>query len=125
MNESPVHPDSRDANARDVRLLSRHWAWLDAQPKSASAVLRAVVEDACRDKDGRHRAARAKEACYYYMRDMAGDRPQFEEAVRALFANDEPELLRRIASWPVGVRTRIADMLGLAMPDSAVAGGQP
>lgn len=125
MNASPVSTSTRGANTRDIRLLSRHWGWLDAQPTSASAALRALVEEACRDKDGRHRAARAKEACYYYMRDMAGDRPHFEEAVRALFANDEPELLRRIATWPIGVRTGIADMLGLAGPDNTVAGEQP
>lgn len=124
MNESPIHTNTRYANARDVRLLSRHWEWLDAQPKSASAALRALVEDACHDKDGRYRAAQAKEACYFYMRDMAGDRPHFEEAARALFANDGPELLRRIASWPIGVRIRIAEMLGPAWAGD-VTGKQP
>jgi len=105
------------ADERNIRLLNRHWQWLDAQPKSASATLRALVEEARRDKDGRYRTAQAKEACYFYMRDAAGDRANFEEAVRALFANDGKELQQRIAAWPANVRADVARMLGPAWFD--------
>jgi len=130
MNNASEIATMRDATAmdavrldeRNVRLLSRHWEWLDTQPRSASAGLRALVEDARRDKDGRYREARAKETCYLYMRDMAGDRPHFEEAVRALFSTDNAELHRQVASWPTGIRVHIASILGLTWSDDAMAG---
>lgn len=98
---------SRHAS-RSVRLLDRHWFWLDAQPLGAAACLRRLVEEASRDSDGRYRRAAAREACYFHMRDAAGDRPHFEEAVRALFADDRPRLRALIADWPEDIRLRIA-----------------
>ncbi|MGO4702523.1 DUF2239 family protein [Dyella sp. 2RAB6] len=103
---NPLHP------ARHIRLFDRHWAWLEAQPIGAGATLRRLVERACRDIDGHYRKAAAKEACYFHMRDAAGDRPQFEEAARALFADDRSRLRQCIAAWPEEVRTRIEAMLG-------------
>jgi hypothetical protein len=97
--------------ARPIRLLERHWAWLETQPSGPDASLRRLVEQASRDADGRYRRAAAKEACYFYMRDAAGDRPHFEDAARALFADDAQALHRCIATWPDGVRARIAALL--------------
>lgn len=94
--------------SRSVRLLDRHWSWLDAQPLGAAASLRRLVEEARRDSDGRYRRAAAREACYFHMRDAAGDHPHFEEAVRALFADDRPRLRMLIADWPEDIRLRIA-----------------
>ena len=96
---------------RSVRLLDRHWAWLDAQPCGPGASLRRLVEEASRDADGRYRRAAAREACYVHLRDAGGDRPHFEEAVRALFADDRERLRELIAEWPDDVRTRIAMLL--------------
>ena len=96
---------------RPVRLLDRHWAWLQAQPSGPDASLRRLVEAASRDVDGRYRRATAKEECYFYMRDAAGDRPHFEDAARALFADDADALHRCIAAWPDSIRARIAALL--------------
>jgi uncharacterized protein len=35
---------------------------------------------------------------------MAGDRPNYEEAIRALFANEAARFNELIAGWPVDVR---------------------
>ena len=99
------------ASSRAIRLLERHWSWLDAQPIGAAAALRRLVEHASRDLEGRYRKATAREACYFHMRDAAGDRRQFEEAVRALFADGRPRLRQCIAAWPDEVRARIEAML--------------
>ena len=109
------HPQPTPHAGRPVRLLDRHWAWLDAQPIGAAATLRRLVEQASRDPDGRYRKAAAREACYFHMRDAAGDSPNFEEAARALFADDLPRLRRCIADWPEPVRARIEDLLGGSM----------
>jgi hypothetical protein len=102
------HPARHDE--RMIRLLPRHWAWLEAQPRGVHASLRLLVEMASRDTDGRFRAVRIKEECYLYMRDMAGDRPHFEEAVRAMFANDFDGLQQHMVSWPLPVRTHINEL---------------
>ena len=96
---------------RNVRLLPRHWAWLEAQPRGVDASLRMLVQSASRDTDGRYRAARIKDECYWYMRDMAGDRPHFEDAVRALFADDAASLQRHTASWPLPIREHVNGLM--------------
>jgi len=111
----PARPRGRPSLgvvAREVTLLPRHWEWLAAQPGGASAALRRLVETA-RKQEGSDIRAR-QEAAYRFLTAMAGDRPGYEEAMRALFANDRPGFERRIAEWPADVR---AHALRLAYPD--------
>jgi len=90
--------------AREVTLLPRHWDWLASQPGGASVALRKLVEGALREAEGPDRARRAKEAAYRFMTAMAGDRPAYEDAVRALFAADWPAFDAATAGWPADVR---------------------
>jgi uncharacterized protein len=86
--------------AREVTLLPRHWAWLAAQPGGASVALRKLVEESSRDKDGRDRRRRAQERTYRFLSAMAGDRPHFEEAARALFAGSRQKFFDLVQAWP-------------------------
>ena len=104
--------------AREVTLLPRHWEWLAGQSGGASVALRKLVEGALREADGPDRARRAKEASYRFMTAMAGDRPGYEDAVRALFAGDPAALDAATASWPGAVRQMA---LRLASAGSIVA----
>lgn len=90
--------------AREVTLLPRHWDWLAGQPGGASVALRKLVETALRDAEGPDRARKARDAAYAFMTTMAGDRPGYEDAVRALFAGDAAGLEAAVAGWPEGVR---------------------
>jgi hypothetical protein len=90
--------------AREVTLLPRHWDWLASQSGGASVALRKLVEAALREAEGPDLARRAKEASYRFMTAMAGDRPHYEDAVRALFAADAAGLAAATAAWPDGVR---------------------
>lgn len=100
--------------SREVSLLPRHWEWLEIQPNGASAALRRLVEEARkRDPEG-DRARLAMEAASRFMTAMAGDRPNFEEASRALFAKDNERFAALIAEWPVDVKNHLVRMLGLA-----------
>jgi uncharacterized protein len=94
--------------AREVTLLPRHWEWLAAQPGGASVALRKLIDDARRSNSERDGARAAQERAYYFMSAMAGDMPGFEEASRALFANDQSMFSERIAAWPHDVRTHAA-----------------
>ena len=97
--------------AREVTLLPRHWDWLNGQPGGASVALRKLVEAARRANEGRDRLRRAQESAYRFMSAMAGNFPGFEEATRALFANDPERLEERIRDWPEDVRTHVVRLV--------------
>jgi len=89
--------------AREVTLLPRHWDWLAAQPGGASVALRKLVEQAMRSGDARQTRRAAQEAAYRVMTALAGDRPGFEEALRALFADDRRRFAEQISGWPADI----------------------
>jgi hypothetical protein len=90
--------------AREVTLLPWHWEWLESQPGGPSVTLRKLVEEARRTHGERDRTRCAQERAYHFMSAMAGDMPGFEEATRALFANDRTTFSALIAEWPADVR---------------------
>lgn len=90
--------------AREVTLLPRHWQWLNAQPGGASVALRKLVEDARRSHAQSDRARGCQEAAYRFMHAMAGNLAGFEEATRALFAQDVAGLELHMTSWPEDIR---------------------
>lgn len=88
--------------AKEVTLLPRHWDWLKTLQGGASATLRRLVEEAARDS--RSIAKAAAEAAYRFISAMAGNRENFEEAVRAVFAADGTRFAALTESWPEDVR---------------------
>jgi hypothetical protein len=90
--------------AREITLLPRHWDWLNAQPGGASVALRKLVEEARRANGGKDRVRQSQEAAYRFMSIMAGNRPGFEEATRALFAGHRDRFDQLVAPWPKDVR---------------------
>ena len=90
--------------AREVTLLPRHWDWLATQPGGASVTLRKLVEESRRANVERDRQRQASECAYHFMSAMAGDMAGFEEASRALFANDAPKFRQQTEAWPADVR---------------------
>ncbi len=91
--------------SREVTLLPRHWEWLAAQPGGASVALRKLVESARLSNTGRDSRRNAQERAYHFMLALGGDLPGYEEATRALFADDTEALKTHIAGWPNDVRT--------------------
>ncbi|QOY89734.1 DUF2239 family protein [Paludibaculum fermentans] len=94
--------------AREVTLLPRHWAWLASQPGGASVALRKLVEQASRANQGRDRRRHAKDSTYRFLSAMAGNLPGFEEATRALFADQAAQFAALVAAWPgdIGAHAR-------------------
>ena len=90
--------------AREVTLLPRHWEWLSRQPGGASVALRKLVEEARHIHRHRDRIRQSREAAYRFMSIMAGDRPGFEEATRALFAGNHARFDALTGAWPVDIR---------------------
>jgi hypothetical protein len=127
-----ARPDSREATAvsdaargpgrpklgvvaREVTLLPRHGGWLNAQPGGASVALRKLVEEARRANEGKDRVRRSQEAAYRFMSVMAGNRPGFEEATRALFARHRERFERLIEPWPRDVRNHARKLAAAAL----------
>ena len=96
--------------AREITLLPRHWDWLNSQPGGASVALRKLVEPARRASEGKDRIRQSQEAAYRFMSVMAGNRPGFEEATRALFARDEHRFNQKIESWPADMRSHASKL---------------
>ena len=95
-------PPAAQPNDLTVRLLPRHIAWLQAQPGGPAAAIRRLVDAARQDGAGQPRQAR--DAAYRFLSQMAGDRPGFEAATRALYAGDGAAFDAACADWPADLR---------------------
>jgi hypothetical protein len=89
--------------AREVTLLPRHWDWLNAQPGGASVALRRLVDQARHAAPLAERMREAREATYRFLNAVAGNLPDYEEVLRALFAGDGKRFDALIRGWPSGV----------------------
>lgn len=105
--------------AREVTLLPRHWEWLALQPGGASVALRKLVEDARRAGSSKDRTRAAQESVYRFMAAMAGDKPNYEDALRALFAGDGSRFHALIADWPADIRDHIKQLSDRLFEQSA------
>jgi hypothetical protein len=108
--------------AREVTLLPRHWDWLASQSGGASVALRKLVEQARRASSHDDRRRRSKERAYRFMAALAGNLPGFEEATRALFADDRGRFDELTAAWPPDLR---AHAVHLAFDSDAAAVATP
>jgi hypothetical protein len=90
--------------AREITLLPRHWDWLATQPGGASVAIRKLVESARETHAAKDRARRASEAAFRFATAMAGNRPHYEDAMRALFAGDREGFEAMTEGWPVSIR---------------------
>lgn len=105
--------------SREISLLPRHWAWLEQQPQGLSATLRRLVEEAKRREPDAQRAAAALAAADRFMAALAGDRPGYEEASRALYARDWKRLRGLVRAWPKDVRGHVLRLARVAADQHA------
>jgi len=104
---------------REVTLLPRHWQWLGSQPGGASVTLRKLVEKARKQNARADQVRRAREVAYRFLSAMAGDRPGFEEATRALFAGDRSKFETETEGWPTDVRAYALELAAGAFPEGS------
>jgi hypothetical protein len=95
-----------------VTLLPRHWEWLGGQPGGASAALRRLVEAAAKAPATGPAALRARrDAAYRFMSDCCGDRPGYEEALRALYRGEDARFAEITGAWPEDVSAYLRALL--------------
>ncbi|MDP8912624.1 MAG: DUF2239 family protein [Pseudomonadota bacterium] len=97
--------------SREITLLPRQWDWLATQPGGASATIRRLIEEARKRRSESVSAAQAREGVHRFMTEMAGDRPGYEEALRALYRSDIPAVLRIASDWPDDIRRYLERLL--------------
>ncbi|WP_342725497.1 DUF2239 family protein [Bradyrhizobium sp. B097] len=102
--------------AREITLLPRHWDWLAQQKGGASVAIRKLIDEARRASGDKDRTRSAQDAAYRFMTTMAGNRPNYEDAIRALFAHDRRRFATLIADWPADIRDHV---IRLAYSDQA------
>jgi hypothetical protein len=97
--------------AREITLLPRQWEWLATQPGGASATIRRLIDESRKRRAATLTAAEAREGVHRFMTEMAGDRPGYEDALRALYRSDI-EGVRAIAdTWPEDIRRYLNRLL--------------
>lgn len=97
--------------SREVTLLPRHWEWLAEQRGGASAAIRRLIDDARKRRSESLTAAEAREGVHRFLTEMAGDRPGYEEALRALYRSDIPAVRAIADNWPEDVRRYLGRLL--------------
>lgn len=92
---------------REVTLLPRHWDWLNEQPGGASAALRRLVESARKENAAQDARRQAQDLAYRVLSVLAGDLPDYEEALRAFYADDETRFEGLTTAWPADIRAYV------------------
>ncbi|MBO9666434.1 MAG: DUF2239 family protein [Bdellovibrio sp.] len=93
--------------SKEVTLLPQHWEWLALQPGGASVTLRKLIEEAKKKNFTKDQIRQAQEAVYKFMHAIAGDLPNYEEALRAMYAYDTKQFKKMIADWPKDLQEHI------------------
>jgi hypothetical protein len=102
--------------SREISLLPRQWEWLERQPNGASAALRRLVDEARKREPAEQQARSAREAVGRILTAVAGDRPGYEEATRALYAGNRVRFELEIANWPVDIKAYLTQRLSELFP---------
>ncbi|MBZ0255406.1 DUF2239 family protein [bacterium] len=96
--------------SREISLLPRHWEWLATQSGGASSTLRKLVDAEQKKSSAKDQIKQAQTRAYNFMSAIAGDLPQYEEAIRALFAHDQDAFKKQMAKWPKDIRTHAVQL---------------
>ena len=106
----PGHPKKRGPGrpklgviSREISLLPEHWEWLAAQSGGASATLRRLVHAARTQGAEAQKVSTLVSAAHAFLSDIAGDLPDYEEVLRALYASRFEELEALTTGWPPGI----------------------
>jgi len=104
----PNQPQADEPRSQEISLLPRHWSWLASQSGNPSATLRRLIDQARRDPDQRKADQQrdAQQITYRFCQALCGDLAGFEEAMRALYRQEEPAFVTHTQSWPADLARR-------------------
>lgn len=110
--------------SREVALLVRHWAWLDAQPGGAAVTLRRLVDAARKAGVGRER--QAQDATSRFLGAVAGDHRGFQDVLRTLYAGNRSgfEDVLMASGWPEDVVSHALHLAAEAFGSASAGAGE-
>ncbi len=106
--------------SREISLLPAHWDWLSLQPGGASAALRKLVHEAKKQNSVQDQVRQSQNASHKFMTAIAGNLPQYEEALRALYAQNKTVFESLIGSWPKDIREYLKKTAKPALTQTSV-----
>lgn len=101
--------------AREVTLLPRHWEWLGAQRGGASATLRRLVEMAAKESISVETRKNAQNATYRFLQNIAGDFENYEEVLRAIFADEFEKMRKLMQNWPQDIQNYAQKLFAISI----------
>jgi hypothetical protein len=72
--------------------------------------LRRLVEEAKKRDRAKDVIRQAQESAHKFMTAMAGDLPNYEEALRALYAGEGKRFEKMVAEWPKDIQVYVLDL---------------
>lgn len=85
---------------REISLLPSHWEWLNNQTGGASPTIRQLIDEKIKSSStDRLKVKTSQEVTYKFLSALAGDLPNFEEAVRYLYRSDRKKFLEQVSGW--------------------------
>jgi len=97
--------------SREVSLLPAHWEWLSTQTGGASGTIRRLIDEKRKaplsEKD---QVKGAQETVYRFLSAIAGDLPNFEEAIRYLYRRDRKKFKALVGEWPAELVKHTMDL---------------
>ncbi|OFZ30167.1 MAG: hypothetical protein A2622_09990 [Bdellovibrionales bacterium RIFCSPHIGHO2_01_FULL_40_29] len=86
---------------REISLLPSHWEWLNNQTGGSSATIRLLIDEKMKlGVSDKQKVKKSQEVVYKFLTVMAGDLPNFEEAIRYLYRSDRKKFIELISDWP-------------------------
>lgn len=100
--------------AKEVTLLPRHWEWLASQRGGASANIRRLVDMAAKDNIDIEVRKSAQNRTYRFLQNIAGDFENYEEVLRAIFADDFEKMRKLMQNWPQDIQNYAHKLFALS-----------
>ena len=88
---------------------------------AGSAQTVVVFDDARREHRAQDLARTAQDAAFKFMSVMGGDRPNFEEVARAIYAGRFDQAVGLVAEWPADLRAHLGRLIDVAKKSGAEA----
>ena len=91
--------------AREISLLPHHWEWLLNQKSGSSGVIRTLIDEKMKKAPlPKDIIKSAQETTYNFLLAVAGDLPDYEDAIRYLYRKDKEKFEECISTWHKDIR---------------------
>jgi uncharacterized protein len=85
---------------REISLLPSHWEWLSNQSGGASPTIRLLIDEKIKtNPTDKMKVKAAQEVTYKFLSAIAGNLPNYEEAIRYLYRSDQKKFIELVSDW--------------------------